>query len=1054
LSNLNVIFACESPQRKIFYQTGVENTEGSFNLKARPIKPNKYWLHRTVEFEGIEGLYKTLKGTETARSAENYAVMRGQWKPQADLEIMEAERAEAVAARFAVGQDVPLSAQDSYFVKVEKGGKTHYRKLRRKNILIDAPLDWVSFDFDGLDLEGIEPFDVANPQVWVDKAIAQELGPEFQYITYVLQLSASAGVKPGLSAHVWFMLAAPMDQHMWKAWMARRAAQLGRLPKIDKSLFERERIHYVAAPHFEGSAVDPVKAAGASRWVLVEGMDDRVTILDLAELAEQAAVSREHAASVDANRIEDDDERAKEAFSRPGVVGAFNRCFSISETINRFLHEHYRIETSSGRVTWINSPSGNAQGCRITAGNTRMFSTHSNDPLNNKVGHAFDHIQAILFEDDFISAAEWAKAIPEVAVEMERAELSVFDDEAPSQVFETVIQVEETPLEDQPLVEIAAKPSKPKIETPDDIMAEYPMPLKWYGAEASYRMFDGQWFYGYVDNGDDDEEGSKKKKKFKKLWTPITIVREFVSVESGGITIELKLRNRSGQPSITNLLRKELGGQKADVIGTLAEQGWLFSTRADTAFVNYIRETASKNVVPALDNRGWDGRTERFASPGGNILGQDAKDGAILRPDLVLPPKCASAGTLDGWKAAIKKALTYDICAHWPLSIAAGLVGPLVPLLTMPTSGLAMCGETSRGKSTGLALAVSAWSDPRPEAHKDGGMFVPLKSTMTSFDALAKNANHTILALDETALMKAQDLETLVFSVTSGVGKARTKVSGDGLRASVSWQTFVLMTGEQSIAQRFEDSTGKRMAKGAGARIVDINIDGIAPKVNDVTGIKEFEMGLKNNYGLAGPAFVQGLFDAGYNERAGELALRHSNHSRRISNDEGGLNSRAASVLAALLVAAELAEEFELVEKGFVASVNAAIGRFWTVLADEQASSGDILADLRLWVATRLGNTILAVGEAARARETVAWYDEDTIYVPIQNISSISKGSMRASAILKKLEDAGITKEGADADPRWIKGVGRVHHVKVCPKALGITLPRSEFDSEVSAEKI
>jgi hypothetical protein len=125
---------------------------------------------------------------------------------------------------------------------------------------------------------------------------------------------------------------------------------------------------------------------------------------------------------------------------------------------------------------------------------------------------------------------------------------------------------------------------------------------------------------------------------------------------------------------------------------------------------------------------------------------------------------------------------------------------------------------------------------------------VSLRGTSNSVDVLAENANHTVLALDETAMMQAKDLESLVFSVTSGAGKARMNITGQGLRKSSVWQTFVLISGEQSLAQRFEDATGKKMAKGAAARLLDVDVDALDVTVSDLDALRRIEGGMLENF--------------------------------------------------------------------------------------------------------------------------------------------------------------------------------------------------------------
>lgn len=1018
---MHFIFACDHPQRKTF------TMGGSFKPTQKPAKFNTYWISdQDAGVDSLETLLAAIKKRLAhKKKPENFAVMRGVWHAEDEMWRLEEQRKTSVAERAAKGNEVPASQM---IPAVRKGeGRSHY--LRRKPYIIDAPISWVCFDFDGLQIEGMGDFDVANPVPWAQKAIQMELGPDFAVVDYVLQLSSSAGLKPGISAHCWFWLDKPMDGAAWKAWYARRTRELGRAPRIDKTLFDRERIHYIATPKFDGGVIDPVADAVQDRFILVKNVEADVVLRDFAALETEAEAKRE-AIEVD---FSDESERAQEAFNRPGVIGAFNRCFSMSDTINRFLSEHYRIDSADGRVTWLKSEQQG--GCRIVAGNTRMFSTHNSDPLGHFVGTAFDHVQAVLFDDDYTSTADWARTLPEVAAEMERVELGVFDDEAPTDTF-------------KPNIAIAAPDGveSVKVETPEDVMAEYPMPKKWHGQDASYRLTDGTWWYGYEKAEEEDEEGSKKKKKgnrFVSLWTPITFVREFISANTGEITTEYKIRDKWGKPVSVMIEKGKVVTAPTEVLGKLHSLGWLFEINADKAFVHYMRVKSPDVIYTSLDSRGWDKKGLAFAAPNGAIFGAS---NAILRPDLVVGEKVARGGSLEGWRGVVNDVLALEGCAHWALAIAAGFVGPLVGLLNVPTSGLALCGETSKGKTTALKLAVSAWTSPDPQANRDGGLLVSLRGTSNSVDVLAENANHTVLALDETAMMQAKDLESLVFSVTSGAGKARMNITGQGLRKSSVWQTFVLISGEQSLAQRFEDATGKKMAKGAAARLLDVDVDALDVDVGNPDILTRLESGMLAHYGWAGPAFVQGLVDRGYVDRVGELQARLTDVMNNLNDGKAGLVGRAARVAALLVLAAELAEEFGVLSVGNAKQIAGAVDVIWGDFEESKAANPQetMVGEVRQWIASRLNMSIFSIDDIARhSVEADGWYDGDLIYLLANRITKPSKGAAQEKAVVKALEGAGVMqrqwKDRTKSSYIPKRGSGIVHY-RIDAAKLGLVL--------------
>ena len=249
---MHFIFACDHPQRKTF----------TMGWASKPVqkaaKANTYWISDVVSgVDSLESLSAAIKGRLKHPKGERFAVMRGVWHPLAEMCALEEQRKAHITEMGKQGKPVPASQMVPFVRKGEK----HPHFLRRKGIVQDLPINWVCFDFDGLQIEGMGDFDVANPVPWAQKAIGMELGPDFACADYVLQLSSSAGLKPGISAHCWFWLEKPMDGAAWRAWYARRTRELGRKPRIDKTLFERERIHYIATPKFDGGTIDPVAEA-------------------------------------------------------------------------------------------------------------------------------------------------------------------------------------------------------------------------------------------------------------------------------------------------------------------------------------------------------------------------------------------------------------------------------------------------------------------------------------------------------------------------------------------------------------------------------------------------------------------------------------------------------------------------------------------------------------------------------------------------------------------------------------------------------------------------
>jgi hypothetical protein len=133
----------------------------------------------------------------------------------------------------------------------------------------DVPRRWLMADIDnwqipaGLDL-------VEDTDIIIERAISELLPEPFHDCRAFWQLSASAGIKPGLRAHVWYWLDRPVPTDALKAWMEANARG------IDQKLFNAVQIHYCTDPIIVG-APDPVPRR--TGWV--QGERDYVTMPEM-----------------------------------------------------------------------------------------------------------------------------------------------------------------------------------------------------------------------------------------------------------------------------------------------------------------------------------------------------------------------------------------------------------------------------------------------------------------------------------------------------------------------------------------------------------------------------------------------------------------------------------------------------------------------------------------------------------------------------------------------------------------------------------------------------
>lgn len=198
----------------------------------------KWFTPESGEVGNLTELYRLL---DRLRAERNACILRGQFVG-----------AEHAAAMPEVGGEAVYCASTK-------------RVRRLSDLFRDEPAHWLAMDIDGWNGSSVDP--VEDPVTAIGEWIDTHLPAPFHDVSVVWQLSASAGIKPGLHAHLWYWLATPATCAQLKAWATANGG-------LDVSMYERARIHYTADPLFEGRE-DPI----TTRLGWLEGLfSDEVSI--------------------------------------------------------------------------------------------------------------------------------------------------------------------------------------------------------------------------------------------------------------------------------------------------------------------------------------------------------------------------------------------------------------------------------------------------------------------------------------------------------------------------------------------------------------------------------------------------------------------------------------------------------------------------------------------------------------------------------------------------------------------------------------------------------
>jgi hypothetical protein len=487
----------------------------------------------------------------------------------------------------------------------------------------------------------------------------------------------------------------------------------------------------------------------------------------------------------------------------------------------------------------------------------------------------------------------------------------------------------------------------------------------------------------------------------------------------------------------------------ADIRAALFAAGLRTEDDGEMIVVQCLKAADPEQEIIIVQRPGWHEmsgcRGLIFISPGGSVIGAPDNLSLELAATVRMSPDVASSGTMEGWRQAVEAAVTCSGCEHWTLGTLSGFAGPLVALTGLDTCGNNLSGMTSSGKSTAQRLAVSAWSTPdirRP------GLFQSARSTDNAVEALAQRGDGTILALDELAHVSGRAAGRMIYTIAGGVGKKRMTADAQ-IRTAYIWTTFAVLSGESSLEEKIQGDDGEWQA-GMAVRIVDIDVTGVNRNVD--RAMLESIRQIDQHFGHAGPAFVKALIEHGMHCQADELRDRIFKAASMLAGNgatDSALN-RAALPLATLLIAGELAKEFDIVPA--LTLVEGAVAWGWNRFhrsSDAAALDPDalVLGSIRGWIAERWDVTIknVEIDGSINNRETLAWYDADIVYIPKTRLREVAGNDMKESQVAAILNRHGLLAKRTEADRLYVRYIPKVGRIE------SYALHRSEFGRSTRA---
>ena len=310
----------------------------------------------------------------------------------------------------------------------------------------------------------------------------------------------------------------------------------------------------------------------------------------------------------------------------------------------------------------------------------------------------------------------------------------------------------------------------------------------------------------------------------------------------------------------------------------------------------YLAELVSENSVwlegkctRVATQLGWqgDGAEEFVSGPGRPCEVTDVKNAGPW-----LAGHCES-GRLAAW-VECAKSLSHSKQAQ--AMIAGGFASVLLRLLKVPSFAIDSSGGSSGGKSIMLGFTAAEWGDP-------ASVMQSWKDTGTAIEHYFAVVRGMPVFADETQLVRDPvQIENVIYGLTQGKSKARSRQDGSGLLPVTAWESVLMTTGEKPLTS----FTGK---SGVVPRVITMAGTPLADAA-EAAMVREVSSG---NFGQAGPAFVNHILASSL----ADVQKRYQQIESELAGIAGDrIAARRASAVAVLKLASQLATEAGLMAAG------------------------------------------------------------------------------------------------------------------------------------------
>jgi putative DNA primase/helicase len=273
------------------------------------------------------------------------------------------------------------------------------------------------------------------------------------------------------------------------------------------------------------------------------------------------------------------------------------------------------------------------------------------------------------------------------------------------------------------------------------------------------------------------------------LQRPLWIGRRWTDIDSGAWTVDVQW------PGGSAIVGREVAMDSRGIIG-LAAKGAPVGSSSARAAAQWLEISEQHNVriVPvetAISRLGWTKTADGYRAL------QTPAGPHMLRPPDGEPQELSdsvrTAGTFAGWLKAAQEVNRSPVAA---IMLAASVASVMLEATGAASFAVDLCGKSSRGKTTALRWAASAWGDP-----SDGGYMANWNATQVFIERRAGFLHNLPLCLDESKQLSEkakEELKNIIHMWSGGKGRGRGSVAGTCETAT--WRSILLSTGESPLS--------------------------------------------------------------------------------------------------------------------------------------------------------------------------------------------------------------------------------------------------------------